>query len=477
MYKTYAVYLYMAFLYNVFRIKHIKERKMGDLTVLSQWIADLAWEEIPEEVREAVLLHVLDSVASALGARNNRQIRAVTKEYLKLEAGEGASLWGKGAHTSPGCAAFLNAMMGHTLEMDDVHVRSKSHIGTVVVPAAWAAAEYLGRSGQDFLKAVVCGYETMSRVGMAFGVSGHRNRGWHATATAGTFGAAAAAASLMNLGAEETMNALGLAGAQSFGTWAFLGDGASCKVLNPARAARSGLEAAVLAGQGMTGPAHILTAEDGGLLDMMGDGGDIQAVSRGVGRVWECLCVDTKPYPSCRSTHSIIDAVLALRREHGIEADQVENVRVETYLVGNKQCGMTQASRFPATPPAAKFSTPYVVSCALLTGNVSLAHFEQQVIDDPRVREFLPKVKVETSQEFTEAYPEHWGSRTTIYMKDGRRYSAEVKDASGSVCNPLSRDQMLQKAMGMMEAGGVQDPEQTAQKILDLPGAKKLPEV
>lgn len=95
-------------------------------------------------------------------------------------------------------------MMGHTQEMDDVHTKSKTHIGTVVIPAAWGLAEYLGKCGQDFILAVICGYETMSRIGMAFGVSSHRNKGWHVTATAGTFGAAAACAKLLGLDAEQT---------------------------------------------------------------------------------------------------------------------------------------------------------------------------------------------------------------------------------------------------------------------------------
>ncbi len=130
-------------------------------------------------------------------------------------------------------------MMGHTLELDDVHTNSKTHIGTVVVPAAWSMAQHLGSTGEELLVAVLCGYEAMSRIGMAFGVSAHRNKGWHVTATAGTFGAAAACAKLLKLDEEHTVWALGLAGDQSFGTWAFLGVGAASTCSSPPRRRRA----------------------------------------------------------------------------------------------------------------------------------------------------------------------------------------------------------------------------------------------
>lgn len=448
---------------------------MGDLTALSQFISELTWEKIPEEVREGVLLHVMDTVASGLGARREAQIDSVVRGFEEMEPGSGASLWGRKGKASPGTAAFLNAMMSHTLELDDVHVRSKCHIGTVVVPAAWAAAESLGRSGREFLTAVVCGYEAMSRVGMAFGVSEHRNLGWHATATAGTFGAAAAAASLMKLDPRQTEYALGLAGAQSFGTWAFLGDGASCKVLNPARAAQSGLEGALLARQQMSGPAHILTAADGGLLHMMSTAGNPALAEENLGTVWETLRVDAKPYPSCRSTHSIIDGVLYLKNAYGLDPEQVEEIQVETYLVGVKQCALTQASLDPKSAPSAKFSTPYVVACALLFGDVSVGHFRQEVLDSPKVRAFLPRVHVRDSDEFTSVYPEHWGSRVSIRTADGRVCSVTTPDASGSVDNPLSREQMERKARGLLQAGRLPDPQAVIDQIHGLAWAEAMP--
>ena len=449
---------------------------MGDLQELSKFVSTLRWEDIPREVRESIRLHVLDNMSAAVGAVSESQIRAVAEGRLKRGEIQQVSLWGRKQKASLSTAVFLNAMMGHTLELDDVHVKSKTHIGTVVIPAAWGVADYLGKSGRDFLTAVVCGYETMSRIGMAFDVSEHRNRGWHVTATAGTFGAAAAAASLLGMTEEQTEYALGLAGAQSFGTWAFLGDGASCKVLNPARAAQSGVEAAFLAKEGMTGPRHILTASDGGLLNAMSNGGKIQEVSEGLGKIWECCSVDTKPYPACRSTHCAIDGTLQLQCRYSIDYEQVQKISVYTYQVGYKQCGLTQTSRMPETVVNAKFSTPYGVACALVDGEVTLKQFTKEQIERPEIRKLLPKIAVEPAEEFTSAYPKHWGCRVEIETKCGEIYHVTVPDASGSVYNPLTEEQTRVKAMGLMRIG-TNEPQRWVEELLKLPEAEKMPDL
>jgi 2-methylcitrate dehydratase PrpD len=332
--------------------------QMTEIRKLARFITGLTFEQAPPEVRRAVKFCVLDTVSAGLGAKDNAQIRAMVDAYREISGkSPAASLWGYNEKLPIVAAAFLNGAMSHTLELDDVHTNSKAHIGTVVIPAAWALAEYLGSSGKAFLTAVLAGYETMARIGMGLGVSSHRNLGWHATSTAGTFGAAAACAKLLGLDEERTIWALGLAGTQSFGLWAFLEDGASNKVLHPARAASNGLESAILAKAGMSGAEHILDAKDGGMFPIMSREYDYSLVSRGLGEIWEILNLDNKPYPCCRSTHCTIDGALALYKD-GITADSIVSVEVGTYLVGNNQCGISEGSRNPKKPVDARFSTP-----------------------------------------------------------------------------------------------------------------------
>lgn len=450
---------------------------MKELKELSRFISDFHLETSDPEVRQAAVRCTLDTIGAALGAKSTPMFSSIKSTYLSWDGSGGytASLWGDKQTASLKDAIFLNSMMGHILELDDVHTKSKTHIGTVVIPAAWCLAEQLGATGKDFLEAVICGYETMARIGMGFGVSSHRNRGWHVTGTAGTFGAAAACAKLLHFDKEQILAAFGLAGTQSCSTWAFLSDGATNKVLHPARAAANGLESCMLVLGGMRGSAHILDAEDGGIFPMMSDEYDYSLVSQGLGDVFEILHMDNKPYPCCRSTHCAIDAALELREKYHIDSSAIASVSVGTYLVGYKQCGLTENSKHPLIPTDAKFSTPYTVARALMNGKIGLDDFTPECIQDPATQNLLAKITVSPDNAFTDIYPDHWGCQMTIFMNDGSTYSQTIQDASGSVITPLSEKQLLTKVhtcCGCYPQSWIQT---LTEQLLSLPSLKQLP--
>ena len=464
---------------------------MSDLRRLAEFIHDITWDQLPERVRETAALRVLDLVSVAAGAVKDPLVEAA-KEALGAVSGCGnVSVWGGTRKYPLATAAMLNAMLAHTLELDDVHTASKTHGSASLIPAAWSCAEYLGKSGKDFLLAVVCGYETVNRVGMAFGVSAHRNRGWHATATCGVFGCAAACAKLLDLSVDQIVSALGMAGTQSSGVWAFLGDGSSCKILHPARAAADGIEAAFLARAGMTGPEHIFEAKDGGLLTAMSDGGAISQLSQGLGVVFEILNMDMKPYPCCRSAHCAIDGILEIReqmeRRMGLQiqnkpeaeilARQIRAIEIDTYLVGYKQCAVSDGCLHPKTILDAKFSTPYSVSAAFLYGTVGMEQFESEVVFDPAVQNLLEKVTVHPADRFTEQYPKHWGCHVKVTMQDGTVYEVEVKDPSGSVARPLSREQAMKKAEEFLSVVCPGRVTETIEELLNLESRNMLPSI
>ena len=329
----------------------------------------------------------------------------------------------------------------------------------------------------------------MNRVGMAFGVSAHRNRGWHATATCGVFGCAAACAKLLDLSVDQIVSALGMAGTQSSGVWAFLGDGSSCKILHPARAAADGIEAAFLARAGMTGPEHIFEAKDGGLLTAMSDGGAISQLSQGLGEVYEILNMDMKPYPCCRSAHCAIDGILEIREqmekrmglkiqnkpEAEILVQQISEIEIDTYLVGYKQCAVSDGCLHPKTILDAKFSTPYSVAAAFLYGSVGMEQFDPEVVLDPAVQKLLEKVRVRPLERFTEQYPKHWGCHVKVIMQDGTAYEAEVEDPSGSVARPLSRKQAMKKAEEFLSVVCPGREQKTIEELLNLESREQLP--
>ena len=449
------------------------------LRTLARFAVNLHAGEMPKEVRREAALKIMDTVAAGIGAARYDQIARVTREYQGLMgAAEAAPVWGQGFSAPLFTAVFLNGMQGHTLELDDVHTASKCHIGTVVTPAAWSVAAMLNSSGEELMTAVTAGYEVAARIAMAFGIKAHRKPGWHSTATAGVFGAACACGKLLGFDEDTMVNALGLAGAQSFGTWAFLADGASCKVLNPARAAQSGCEAAFLAKAGMTGPEHVLTSEDGGLFHMMSTAAVPEYATAGLGEVWEITRMDNKPYPCCRSTHCGIDAAIALRENSGIRAEDIESAVVETYLIGLQQCGASEASKEPHNGPQARFSTPYCVARAFLDGKVGLQTFTDAVINAPEAQELLKRVEIRENGRFTEAYPGKWGCLLTVRCKDGSTYSQEIPSASGSIDNPLTSAQARAKSVGLMESViGREAAEELCDQLLQIGELERLPDL
>lgn len=449
------------------------------LRELARFAVDLRAEELPEAVRREAALKIMDTVAAGIGAARYPQIQNVTAQYRELMGTpETAPVWAQGLAAPLFPAVFLNAMQSHTLELDDVHTKSKCHIGAVVVPAAWSTAVLLGKSGKELTEALVAGYEIAARIAMAFGIKAHRKPGWHSTATAGVFGAAAACGKLLGLDEDAMVNALGLAGAQSFGTWAFLADGASCKVLNPARAAQSGCEAAFLARAGMTGPEHVLTSEDGGLFHMMSTAPVPEYATAGLGTDWEITQMDNKPYPCCRSTHCGIDGALALREAYRLKAEEIDHVCVDTYLIGKQQCGESPASREPHTAPQARFSTPYCVAAAFLHGKVGLSSFDEAAINDPAAQDLLKRVEICARDRFTDAYPKKWGCCVTVWCGDGRVLTQEVPSASGSVDNPLTPAQARAKSVGLMEdVIGRERAETLCDALLQIESLETLPEL
>ena len=449
------------------------------LRELARFAVGLRAEDLPENVRREAALKIMDTVAAGVGAARYDQIQRVTGEYRGLMGrGQMAPVWGQGFSAPLFPAVFLCAMQSHTLELDDVHTASKCHIGTVVTPAAWNTAAMLGASGEELATAVVAGYEIAARIAMAFGIKAHRKPGWHSTATAGIFGAAAACGKLLGLDEEKMVSALGLAGAQSFGTWAFLADGASCKVLNPARASQSGCEAAFLAKAGMTGPEHVLTSEDGGLFHMMSSAPVPEYAVADLGTVWEITRMDNKPYPCCRSTHCGIDAALALREEFGLRAEQIASATVDTYLIGLQQCGWSEASKEPHNGPQARFSTPYCVARAFLDGRVGLQSFTDEAINAPEAQALLKRVEIREAERFTEAYPGKWGCLLTAHTVDGKTYTREIPSASGSIDNPLTPAQARAKSAGLMESViGRERAEALCDTLLSITELKELPDL
>lgn len=446
--------------------------------ILARFVQDFSLDQLDGKTMHLVRYCILDTIGSALGAADSKEIRSILKTWQQWsglgENHRSAWAWGQNCKTNLLTAVLVNGLMCHELELDDVHTASKSHIGAVVIPAAWAVAETIGATGRELTEAVVVGYEVMGRVGMGMDVASNRKRGWHTTGIIGTFGAAAAAARLLHLTIPQTVSALGMAGTQSSGLWAFLAEGSTCKKLHPARAAVNGVCAALLALSGMTGPTHILDAADGGLYQAVSDSFDMHRITSGLGQDFVITRMDKKPYPCCRTTHHAIDAALQLQGKHFFRPEDIAGILVETYDVGVLQCGF---EKYPQSPVEAKFSIAFTCAVAFVYGSVTVGAFCQEVLENPQVKRIAKATKVISSDLFTQRYPKRWGSRMTVTTADGRQYVCQIDDMSGSVAVPLSEKQEQDKFRSLAESTLGQSAQPLMEQLLQIERLPALPKI
>jgi 2-methylcitrate dehydratase PrpD len=354
-------------------------------------------------------------------------------------------------------ATLVNGGLSHIVEMDDLDRGSVVHPGTVVIPAALAAAESVDASGKRFLFAVIAGYEAAIRVGGAVGRSHYRY--WQNTATCGTFGAAVAAGIVLGLDAERLTWALGNAGSIAGGLWQFNHDGAMTKHLHAGRASSNGLLAARLARNGFTGATEILEGPQG-LFAAMSSDADPARVTAGLDRGlgargcgWKIAGVSIKPHASCRHTHPAVDAARELRNRIGPDLSGARRVRVETYGTALQ---VTDAPN-PTNTYQAKFSLQYCTAQALLHGRVGLHDFAPDRLADPATRDFMSRIDLSVDPEIDAAYPLTWSARVTAEMADGTTETARVDAPKGDPENAVSWDEVVAKlhdlAVGTAFAG------------------------
>src|SRR6201997_5764654 len=338
---------------------------------LAGYVAELTFEDIPPEVLERAKMLTLDFLGSAIRARRDAES---TPSLLKML--EALALDGKGDSTvfgdtktfNPAVAALLNGALGHSLDFDDTHADSSLHASAPVVPAAFAVGELTGASGRDVLTAIVAGYEVCCRLGNALDPTSHYARGFHPTATAGTYGAAAAAAKLFGLSQPQIVAAFGVSGSQAAGSLQFLVNGAWNKRYQVGAAAMNGVIAATLARNDFIGSHESIEGKHG-LLVGYSDNAHPDKATAGLGSTNETMKIGVKPYPSCRYTHAALDAIIAMRREHNLTPDQIRRVEVGLHRNGITLTGDAPTKRHPTSIVGGQFSMFFTGAVALDQGS------------------------------------------------------------------------------------------------------------
>ena len=385
---------------------HVVER-------FAAWAEEYRMVPIAPEVLHHAKRAVIDWYAALLPG-------AVVPPATMLEAafeeelGHGPSFLALGKKTHPRLAALINGTAAHTVEVDDIFRDGIYHPGAPTIPAALALAQANGASGEQFLRAVIVGYEISTRIGAAMGRAHYKY--WHNTGTIGVFGACAASAELLGLDAKRFAHALATVTTFAAGLQQSFRMDSMSKPLHAGRAAEAGVTAALAAREGVTGSLDVIEGA-AGFGVAMSDNPDWGKPFESLGKDFHICRMTFKNHTCCGHTFAAIDGALALQQCMKIAAPDIERIRVGSYRAAKEVSGYES----PQTPAEARFSLKYVVATALTHGSVRLAAFEPARINDGATRALMARIEVTIDPELDAAFPRQRAARVAIVSRDGRQ--------------------------------------------------------
>ncbi|MBG05047.1 MAG: MmgE/PrpD family protein [Rhodospirillaceae bacterium] len=373
---------------------------------LATYASDLSYARLSDKARTVGKHALLDWLAVTLAGGQEPLVAILRDEAATEGLGSQATLLGLGARGSVGQAALINGAAGHALDYDDVHPSVGGHPTVPVAPVALALSERDSKSGTDLLTALIAGIETEARVGCLIGDA--RDNGWHQTSTVGVFGGAAAAASLLGLDAEKTIQAFGIAGTQAAGVMASFGT--MCKPLHAGMAAESGLRAAEWAARGFTGASDILEHERG-FAATHGLRFDAEAALAGMGETFFCEDILFKHHAACYGTHSAIECAQLIRKNPAFDLDKIEKVEIRVHTRITHMCDIPA----PTDGLGIKFSLRMTMALALSGEPTSALHVYSE---EHAARPDLVAIRDKVTSVVDDRYG-YRGAGVTVHLSDG----------------------------------------------------------
>lgn len=407
---------------------------------LSDFCYNLKYENIPNKTLTTVKYLILDYLSAALaGYRTNKVFNSAAQKVMFGMGGKEESRVLFCDKKLPAeNAAFLNAVYAHGADMDDGNRKAMGHVGAHVMPAVFALADSLSSTTKSVFEAIVVGYEMYCRIAAAV-QPGLVKRGFHSTGTAGAVACAAACAKLMGLDSDGIYNSMALATTQASGLLIVAESGQSCKPINPAKAAQSGIISAKMVSYGVKSFDNPLQSVKG-WFHAMSDSVDYSMleIKEGKFAVDECYF---KPYPSCRHTHCTIEAASALLSEHRFDINDISKVNVYIYQNAIDIAGQI---KIPKTDDDSKFSIHYSLACALKKGSFTLDDLDVSSISQDIINT-VNKIALTSDASMENRDKGIRGAKLQLIMNDGRTLEKTVLIPKGDPENPFTLDDVTKK--------------------------------
>ncbi|CAB3868266.1 hypothetical protein LMG1861_02626 [Achromobacter piechaudii] len=406
--------------------------------LLAEHVTTLDFERVPRPTRETAKRLLLDGIGCLIAGTRGQPAAAASAYAARLQANKASqsTMLITDELVSVRDAAFVNGVTLYSIGVNDIHKNSCSHPGACVIPALLATAEWLHCPGREMIAAMIGSYDVIGRLGRAT-MPSHRARGFHATGTYGTFGAAAAAGRLLGLDAEAMASAFGVAGSQAAGLVSFQTDGALTMIFHAGRSAQNGVEACLVAEAGIDGPRTVMEDPRGGFIYATSDEPDPLALSRALGVTFDVDDTSFRPFYGCTYTIAASSAAAQIvRRSDDRKAEDIAQVKVRCH--SHVQSEVDDVD--PRTLLAARLSMQFNIALVLTRGEVVVGDVTDRDLWDPDIRNLLPAVVFELDDSLT-----HWASEVFVQFKDGAIESALVCSPKGDPANSMNWDDTIHK--------------------------------
>jgi 2-methylcitrate dehydratase PrpD len=417
--------------------------------MLARDISQLSPARLPTTLRRVIDDLLLDVIGLCVAARRTDYVNAA----LAGAEGDGScTVIGHARLLSATGAALVNGIAAHGEDFDDTFEGGPVHAGAVVVPAVLTAAERFRADGAAALLGLAVGIETMCRLSLVAPRRVH-DSGFHPTAVFGAMAAAVAAAATLDLDPRQMVNAWGIAGSMASGLIEYLADGSSTKRLHAGWAAQSGVQAALLARAGFTGPPSIFEGKHGLFNGFARTrAGDYAKLTQDFGKRWIGEALAFKRFACGTMIHPYVDCARRIAAK-GVAAEAIAEIICEVGEGTVQRLWEPLAQKqSPPNPYAAKFSTPFCIALAFLTGDVRLGSFSDATMADPRIRALAAKISyvVDPGNPYPAAYTGHMRLR----LNDGQIIDERQPHLRGGAQEPLSRAEIEEKFFANAAHGG-----------------------
>jgi 2-methylcitrate dehydratase len=402
---------------------------------ISRWAAGVKFSDLSSEAVHQSKRFLLDSVGCALGGFRQHDVALALRVLDEVAAPGPATVIGSGKKMDVVHAAFANALMIRCMDYNDIYWKQDPSHPTDIFPAALACSERAKSDGKELMVGLVLGHEFEMRLCEA-AFPGIRERGWHhATFTA--LVSPIVAGRMLHLPWEQIQHAIGIsASARACFGAVTAGKLTMMKNTVSPMGTESGVLAALLAGEGYTGPEHIIDGKEG-LVHVFGPEWKLNLLTEGLGESWRITQCGMKFFPTEALTHAPISATLDLIKEHDLKPEQIAKVHIRS--LARAADILADPSKYdPRSKETADHSLPYCIAAAIVDRQVTPAQFTPEKINDPQVRAQLRKVEVVAAPEIERVFPALQRVAVTITTTDGKAFSKQLDYPKGDPRNPLS---------------------------------------